>query len=128
MTVPPTEASPSKRSTWRTMSSPRAAREPRSTKGTSRTTIRSERRGSRSQSSYSFIFLSLSLSHHHAYTAARSAARRSTSYRDTRRDTAAVVTTLRLRRAIGAHEATKLSGAPPLLHVPQQLACQRLPA
>src|SRR5439155_22453990 len=47
---------------------------------------------------------------------------------DTRPDTAAVVTTLRLRRAIGAHEGTKLSGAPPLLHFPQQLACQRLPA
>src|SRR2546422_2594058 len=132
MTLPPTEVSPSKRSIGCTTSSARAARGPRSTKTASRTTIRAERRGSRSQSSYSFILLSLSLSlslsHHHAHTAARSAARRSTSYRDTRRDTAAVVTTLRLRRAIGAHEATKLSGAPPLLHFPQQLACQRLPA
>src|SRR2546430_9216154 len=79
MTLPPTEVSPSKRSIGCTTSSARAARGPRSTKTASRTTIRAERRGSRSQSSYSFILLSLS--HHHAHTAARSAARRSTSYR-----------------------------------------------
>jgi len=83
MTVPPTEAPPSKRSTSHTMSGPRAARGPRSAKSASRTTIRVERRGSRAQSSYSFILLSLSLSlsSHHACIAARSAARRSTSYR-----------------------------------------------
>jgi len=111
MTVPPTEASPSKRSTARTMSSPRAAREPRSTKGTSRTTIRAERRGSRSQSSYSFVLLSLSS--HHACIAARSAARRSTSYRHA------------ARRCCGRDGATsERRDWPPPSHVHQQLACQ----
>ena len=120
MTLPPTEAPPSKRRTARTMSSPRAAREPRSTKDAGRTTIRAERRGSRSQSSYSFILLSLS-SHSLASLSRLVTLTSLPVVRrpiDTRRDAAAVVTTLRLRRAISAHEATKLSGAPPLLHVP----------
>src|SRR5947207_14878536 len=106
MTVPPTEAPPSKRSTACTTSSPRAARGPRSTKDASRTTIRVKRRGSRAQSSYSFILLSslaLALVTPASLPALLPGVRRPI---DTRRDAAAVVTAPRLKGAIGLRRRT----------------------
>src|SRR5438552_13913734 len=119
MTVPRTEAPPSKRSTSRTMSSPRAARGPR---GVRRTRV--GRRFARSDAGLDHNRRTpLSCSQIITPTPPPALLHVVRHPIDTRRDAAAVVTAPCLTRD-RCSRRDDASSAPPLLHVHRQLACQ----